>query len=692
MSDYQYHLKVATEKILNNKKFSSSVPFVSEIKESKNRDLQFLLQKMDLGKMVLKNRIVATPPCDATLLTKDGKIDKKAFYTYIEEAREGVGLLLSSPVKLATVSYAKNESLVRLSELDDLQRLMILYNEAGKSVRAENSSFFLNVGVFEPSGEIEESTFSVSKMNNRKKIFLYNLRMEKVATMAKEKFIDGVILTGHERFFLGLSKIKPMKSLNIRKAVNSISVLKKNLQNDAMIFYNIDLFAVFEEFSLSCCTRKITSKYKKFQSFLKYLKDLVEVGVDGFNIDFSRYTETFLPSFSSSMPYASFYDIVGVVKEYFTDAKIQTLSGHDVVLLSSGRTENIEAAETAIQSGKCDLVLFGKNENSFFNFMNSVAHESFISADSVLEGQTLPKKKKIAIIGSGPSSVQTAILAAKRGHDVVVFEKNAKIGGSFFMSKSSELNHVIENYRDYLEAELKSASSAYSLKISLNTKASAGMLKKIGFDAIIVESEIKQNVPSFSGIYKSNVVFALDLLKDLSIAKSSKNILIIGGGDLGCEVAYVLAQNPDVNVRVLEQNPFFMMNKPSGHRGFFIKKLKELGVDLMNCARLDRIENGFVSVSRTIDNPPDPYLSWMPILPNDINSDLVNNLNFSRVETISIEADLVVLATSDDMDSSFYKECKELFAAPEIYSVSDPVLSSRYYGASSQAFSMGLNI
>ena len=51
--------------------------------------------------------------------------------------------------------------------------------------------------------------------------------------------------------------------------------------------------------------------------------------------------------------------------------------------------------------------------------------------ESEIEAKPLEKKKHLAVVGAGMAGMSFALEAAKRGHDVEIFEKNAYVGGQF---------------------------------------------------------------------------------------------------------------------------------------------------------------------------------------------------------------------------------------------------------------------
>ena len=141
------------------------------------------------------------------------------------------------------------------------------------------------------------------------------------------------------------------------------------------------------------------------------------------------------------------------------------------------------------------------------------------------------KIKKIAVIGGGVGGMETARIAALRGHKVTIFEKGDRLGGVFvaaanfsFKEKDKEL---IEWYRSKV-AELP-------IEVKLNTKIK-DLSDLADFDEVVVATGAKPRKLRLPGIEKA--VEAVDYLEGKKTV--GERVAIIGGGLTGCEIAYEL--------------------------------------------------------------------------------------------------------------------------------------------------------
>ena len=141
------------------------------------------------------------------------------------------------------------------------------------------------------------------------------------------------------------------------------------------------------------------------------------------------------------------------------------------------------------------------------------------------------KIKKVAVIGGGVGGMETARIAALRGHKVTIFEKGDRLGGVFvaaanfsFKEKDKEL---IEWYRSKV-AELP-------IEVKLNTEIK-DLSDLADFDEVVVATGAKPRKLRLPGIEKA--VEAVDYLEGKKTV--GERVAIIGGGLTGCEIAYEL--------------------------------------------------------------------------------------------------------------------------------------------------------
>ncbi len=143
-------------------------------------------------------------------------------------------------------------------------------------------------------------------------------------------------------------------------------------------------------------------------------------------------------------------------------------------------------------------------------------------------------QKNIAVIGGGIGGMEAAILCAKRGHKVTLYEKTSRLGGVFIAAAAPSFKEHDKMLIAWYERELR----RYPIDVRMNTEVKD--LSNLKADEVIVATGAKARKIPVPGAEKA--IDAIDyLLGDKS--KIGQNVVIIGGGLTGCEIAYELYLN-----------------------------------------------------------------------------------------------------------------------------------------------------
>lgn len=141
------------------------------------------------------------------------------------------------------------------------------------------------------------------------------------------------------------------------------------------------------------------------------------------------------------------------------------------------------------------------------------------------------KVKSVAVIGGGIGGMETARALAIRGHRVTLYEKSGELGGVFIAAATPSFKEKDRELIAWYRQEMKK----YPIDIKLNTEVKD--LSSIQADEIVIATGAKPRLMHIPGIEKS--IEACDYL--LGKKHVDDNIVIIGGGLTGCEIAYDLS-------------------------------------------------------------------------------------------------------------------------------------------------------
>jgi 2-enoate reductase len=555
------------------------------------------------------------------------------------------------------------------------------------------------------------------------------------AADAKAAGLDGVYLHGHEGYLLeqltnpAFNRRKLGKYADWQRfGIDLVKELRKRAGAKYPIMYRIDLsLALNETYGEEGMQVKALRKFKNgrtIEETLDYMQNLVKAGVDLFDVDLGCYDNWWLPHPPASMPAGCFLDVAQLVKKRFEEMKVVSNAGLPVPVVAVGKLGYPDLAEKALRDGMCDMVMLGRplladpewpnkafagkvgkirpcigcQEGCINEFVDGGHPQCAVNPRTGFE-ELMPeaiapaeKKKHIAVVGGGPAGVLFAVMAARRGHEVELFEKTDRIGGKIVPGSVPRMKYDIQNYLFYLERELKSAEKEFDLTTHFSTEATSEQLKSGGFDAVIYAIGTKSGTPRLKGLEKIPHMEATDLLVDESLLGDAKKIVVVGGGVVGCETAYYLAYEKDRNVTVVEMLPYFMMGTCTANRGHLIHYLQKKGVTLLNCTMVKEFNEKHVVVERNMHkNVPNPYNTWAPILPENIENPLAPKVG-NEPKRVELDADLVVLAMGGKPDDTAYLEGQKLRVAPELYNIGDSFSAGRVLEACRAAYALATRI
>ena len=289
----------------------------------------------------------------------------------------------------------------------------------------------------------------------------------------------------------------------------------------------------------------------------KYLQD---AGYDMLNADNGTYDSWYWAHPPMYMPQNCNLEDVAHIKQFV-----------DIPVVCAGRMEP-DAGAQAVAEGKIDGVGVARQflvdpewitkiiedriedikpciccHSGCFNFSSSKGHyntqdllDTMGLSRCALNAETMQSKKhyikpakkvkNIAIIGGGIGGMEAALVCAKRGHNVKLYEKSGELGGVFIAAAAPSYK---EKDRDLI-AWYRREMTKYPIEINLNTEIKD--VNELDADEIIVATGSTPVTIPVKGIEKG--IQAIDFL--LGKAEVGENVVIVGGGLTGCEIAYEL--------------------------------------------------------------------------------------------------------------------------------------------------------
>lgn len=177
-----------------------------------------------------------------------------------------------------------------------------------------------------------------------------------------------------------------------------------------------------------------------------------------------------------------------------------------------------------------------------------------------------PKKKKVLVAGGGPGGLYAAYTAARRGHEVILCEKDAELGG--ILKSEQAIPFKYEMYQ--LTGTYEILAREAGVEIKLNTEVTKEYVEKVNADALIIAVGSTPLVPPIPGLDGDNVVVVNNYYKEKD--KVGDNVVVMGGGLAGCECAVHLGQ-AGKHVEIIEMRDTLAPDANVRHRPLLLQQI-----------------------------------------------------------------------------------------------------------------------
>lgn len=189
-----------------------------------------------------------------------------------------------------------------------------------------------------------------------------------------------------------------------------------------------------------------------------------------------------------------------------------------------------------------------------------------------MEGWEVPKapvSKKVVVVGGGPGGLKAAYTAAQRGHQVILMEKDAELGG--ILKSEQALPFKYEMYQ--LSLTFAKQCRDAGVEIRLQTEATKELIEKEAPDAVIIAAGSRPLILPIPGIDGKNVTIVNDYYLKKENVKDE--VVVLGGGLAGCEAAIHLAKEGK-KVTIVEMRDELAPDANVRHRPLLLKEIQAL--------------------------------------------------------------------------------------------------------------------
>lgn len=207
-----------------------------------------------------------------------------------------------------------------------------------------------------------------------------------------------------------------------------------------------------------------------------------------------------------------------------------------------------------------------------------------------LEGDEIPPapvKKKVLVAGGGPGGLYAAYTAARRGHRVLLCEKEGELGG---ILKSEQALPFKREMYELAGTYAKLAQDA-GVEIRLNTPVTPELAAAEAPDALIIAVGSAPLVPPIPGLDGDNVVLVNHYYKEKD--KVADDVVVFGGGLAGCECAIHLGMEGK-RVHLVEMRDTLAPDANVRHRPLLLKEIEKYVTVHTGCKGLEVRPDGIL--------------------------------------------------------------------------------------------------
>ena len=557
-----------------------------------------------IGNVEIKNRIVMCPMGGTSLfgwfeLTGCG-FDKEAAKLFLERANNNVGLIIPGIAPLRDTFWGKwlwqNPKM-----FDDLKVFMDEIHKTGAKLFIQlTAGMGRSWAITELIGPLHKNKFTRALIKpvidtshelacpspqparwapdiicpemTKEQIHEIIEAFAKTAKLCKDAGVDGVeVHAVHEGYLLDQFAIEFFNKRTdeyggsfenrYRFAAEVVKAIKESCGNDYPVSLRYSVESKMKGFREGAMPgedyTEVGRNMEESERAAKYLQD---AGYDMLNADNGTYDSWYWAHPPMYMPQNCNLDDVAHIKKFV-----------DIPVVCAGRMEP-DVGAAAIAEGKIDGVGVARQfladgewitkliENRLEDIKPCICCHSgcfnFSSAKGHYNTQDLPdtmglarcainpltmqskkykivpakKQKNVAVIGGGIGGMEAAILLAKRGHKVTLYEKSDMLGGVFIAAAAPSFK---EKDRDLIKWYIREVSK---LPIDVKMNTTVTDIYALGADEVIIATgAVAKRIPVKGA---DTAIEAVDYL--LGNKEVGENVVIIGGGLTGCEIAYDL--------------------------------------------------------------------------------------------------------------------------------------------------------
>ena len=566
--------------------------------------------------MSLKNRIIMAP-ISTNLAAKDGTVGDGLIFHYAERARGGAGLITVENVCIAYPLARHGATQPRIDDdafIPGLRRLTDAIHRGGAKATVELTHPGMNAGLRYIAGETPVAPSALPRpkdglipraLSGEQVVAVIDQYVE-AAQRARQAGFDAVELQACHGLLINqfLSPLTNKRQDSFggsrEDRCRFLIEIVKGIKSQAGSDFPVMVRLVAEDTIEGGVT---------LEEGCWFARRLEKVGADAIHPDFGLggkevrlepmpYPQAWRVYLAKEIKEAVSIPViaVGVIREPWVAERILAAGEADFVALGRALNADPEWPNKA-QTGEVEAIrrCIGCNECVVARHLADAPLRCSLNATvgQTEEGSRLERAKttkRVVVVGGGPAGMEAARVAAVRGHQVILCEREPRLGGMLNVAAVPPGKDKIGWIVEYFDHELTRLGVDLHLGETLNGEE----VRALQPDVVIVATGSRPEVPDIPGVDGPNVLLAQELLAR-RMRFTEQRFAVIGGGMLGLETAEYLSEQGN-KVTVLKRYETIGRNIEPLYRDYLLRQLKERDVEIVSRVEVQAIDRDGVLV------------------------------------------------------------------------------------------------
>jgi len=601
-------------------------------------NFKHLFSPVRIGELEIKNRLAMMPMgvYSPRLTRPDGSYSKEGADYYIARARGGAGLIITGLITITFMGEGEPFPMTNLASYTENQKYL------AEGIHKYGAKVFVQLtalsgrsgeGPHEPCPSALPNFWDPTQNNpemSRAEIEEYIYNFAETAHASKLAGIDGVeIHAVHEGYLLDQFTIAATNQRQdeyggslenrLRFPCEIIRAIKRRCGADYPVSVRYSVKSYMKGFNRGALPGEEFIEFgRDYGESRQTARLLQEAGCDLLNCDNGSYDSWYWSHPPTYMPKACNLADVTIIKRAV-----------DIPVICAGKFDDPVLADQAIAEGRIDLMGLGRplladpelpnkfRENRLEDIRPCICcHQGCLSRIFLLEDiscavnpacgreneyalKEAAVKKKILVVGGGLGGMEAARVSALRGHTVELYEKTGSLGGVFVAAAAPDFKDDDKRLLAWYSKQM----ADLGIQIRLNSEAGPDQIKDGNYDEVFIATGATERRLDLPGLDESNSSYAIEAFQRGTVP--GRNIVVIGGGLTGCEIAYDLARQGK-QVTILEMTDT-ILNVPglsAANYNMLVELLEYHQVRVLTAAVLKGYQDGQAEVIKTVKNFP----------------------------------------------------------------------------------------